>query len=601
MAIPALPVTLPLAQRVFGTWVTRLDRATLRADLLAGLLGAVLVLPQGIAFATLAGLPPQMGLATAILPCVVAALFGSSWHVMSGPTNTLSLALLAMLAPLAIAGSPAYIELALTVTLMVGLMQGLIALLRLGSVANFISPPALLGFTSGAALLIAAYALKDGLGLQGIGAHGAASVLAAVWRRADEVQFGAPFVAILTIAVALVVRRLAPRWPGMLLALAAGTALAAAINAGLLALAPVRTVGAIPAPWPVPHLPQIDLRALPELLGLAFALTIVALAQSVSIAKAVAARSGQRIDTNREFMGQGLSNIAGGLTSCYASCGSLNRSMPNLEAGARTPLASVFSALWLALLVLASAPWLALIPMAAIAGLLIVVAVSLLDLPQWRQLRALSSTDFAIAAATLVATVSLRLEVAILLGSLLSLGAYLQRTAKPAMRTMGFDSAAADRPFVVLAGASPNSTLPECPQLKLLRMEGAVYFGAAQHVSETLHALRDAPSAPRHLLVMSKSMNFIDPAGLQVWQDELRARRAVGGDLYFHRPRPPVLEIWERAGFLDALGRDHVFSDKHSAIAHIVPRLDPQVCANCRIRVFFECDRQPGAALAPEI
>ena len=128
-----------------------------------------------------------------------------------------------------------------------------------------------------------------------------------------------------------------------------------------------------------------------------------------------------------------------------------------------------------------------------------------------------------------------------------------------------------------------------------------MYFGAAQHVSDTLHALRDAPSAPKHLLVMSKSMNFIDPAGLQVWQDELRARRAAGGDLYFHRPRPPVLEIWERAGFLEALGRDHVFADKHSAIAHIVPRLNPQVCANCRIRVFFECDRQPGAASAPEI
>ena len=258
-------------------------------------------------------------------------------------------------------------------------------LLRLGSVANFISPPALLGFTSGAALLIATYALKDGVGLQGIDAHGAASVLVAVWQRAGEVQLGAPAVASLTIAVALAVRRLAPSWPGMLLALAAGTALAAAINAGLLGVAPVRTVGTIPSPWPVPHIPQIDLQALPELLGLAFALTIVALAQSVSIAKAVAARSGQRIDTNREFMGQGLSNIAGGLMSCYASSGSLNRSMPNLEAGARTPLASVFSALWLTLLVLASAPWLALIPMAAIAGLLVVVAVSLLDLPQWRQ------------------------------------------------------------------------------------------------------------------------------------------------------------------------------------------------------------------------
>jgi SulP family sulfate permease len=313
----------------------------------------------------------------------------------------------------------------------------------------------------------------------------------------------------------------------------------------------------------------------------------------------VAARSGQRIDANREFLGQGLSNLVGGLTSSYVSCGSLNRSLPNLEAGARTPLAGVLSALWLVALVALSAPLLAHIPMAAIAGLLVVVAISLLDPARWRQLYALSRGESWVALATLAATLALRIEIAILLGSLLSLGAYLQRTAKPAMRTMGFDTMAPGRPFVAIDERA--DALPECPQLKLLRMEGSVYFGAVQHVSDTLHALREPPTAPRHLLVMSKSMNFIDPAGVQLWADELRARRVIGGDLYFHRPRPPVLEMWQRAGFLHALGADHVFADKHSALARIVPRLDPQICAGCRIRLFAECDQQPGAALAPDI
>ncbi|MDP3246008.1 MAG: SulP family inorganic anion transporter, partial [Polaromonas sp.] len=333
------------------------------------------------------------------------------------------------------------------------------------------------------------------------------------------------------------------------------------------------------------------------LLGLAFALTIVALGQSISIAKAVAARSGQRIDANREFRGQGLSNTIGGFFSSYVSCGSLNRSMPNLEAGARTPLASVFSALLLLALVAVSAALLAQIPMAALAALLVLVAVSLLDLGRWRQLFSLSRTEFAVALATLAATVSIRLEIAILLGTLLSLMSFLYRTSKPAMRTMGFDSRAPDRQFVVLADSA--TPLPECPQLKLLRMEGAVYFGAAQHVSDTQHHLRAAPAAPRHLLVMSKSMNFIDPAGAQVWDEELRARRAEGGDLYFHRPRPPVLELWDRSGFLDTLGRDHVFADKQSAIARIVPRLDPAICAGCKVRIFGECALQPGATPEP--
>ncbi len=598
MSVPTAAPRPSTATRLFGSWVAELGPATLRADLQAGLLGAVLVLPQGIAFATLAGLPPQYGLATAILPCIVAALCGSSRHVVSGPTNALSLALFAMLAPLAVVGGPAYIELALALTVMVGVLQWLIGALRLGSVANFISPAALLGFTSGAALLIAVHALKDGLGLPAPDAPGAAGVLAQLLRAPAPIAPGALAVAALTAGVAFGLRRFAPRWPAMLLGLAAGGALALLINAGA-GWAPVRTVGALPLPWPVPHWPRVDAAALPELIGLAFALTLVALAQSIAIAKALAARSGQRIDANREFVGQGLANLVGGLTSSYVSCGSMNRSLPNLEAGARTPLAAVFSALWLVGLVLLSGPLLALIPLAAIAGLLWVVAASLLDWPAWRQLRRIAPGEFGVALATLAATLTLRLEVAILLGSLLSLGAYLHRTAKPAMRSMGFDSMAQDRPFVVLDGQP--AALPECPQLKLLRMEGSVYFGAAQHVSDTLHALRDAPAAPRHLLVMSKSMNFLDPAGLQVWQAELHERRARGGDLYFHRPRPPVLDLWRRAGFLDALGADHVFPDKHRAIAAIVPRLDPQICAQCRARVFHECAQQPGAPLAPDI
>ena len=157
---------IELASRLFGPWVRTVDRPTLRTDAVAGLLGALLVLPQGFAFATLAGLPPEYGLATAIVPCAIAALFGSSLHVVSGPTNMISLALFATLAPLALVGSPAYIQLALGVTLLVGLMQWLIGALRLGGLANFISPAALRGFTSGAAALIVLHSLPNLLGIR---------------------------------------------------------------------------------------------------------------------------------------------------------------------------------------------------------------------------------------------------------------------------------------------------------------------------------------------------------------------------------------------------------------------------------------------------
>jgi SulP family sulfate permease len=137
---------------------------------------------------------------------------------------------------------------------------------------------------------------------------------------------------------------------------------------------------------------------------------------------------------------------------------------------------------------------------------------------------------------------------------------------------------------------------PECPQLKLLRMEGSVWFGAEAHVADTLQALATQPQPPRHLLVMAKSMNFIDPAGAALWERERVRRRALGGDLYFHRPRPEVLQLWQSAGFVERLGADHLFADKRSAIAHIVPLLDGAVCARCPHRVFEECAQQPGGA-----
>jgi SulP family sulfate permease len=624
-------MTLPgrVAERLFGPWVRGVSPATLRLDAMAGLLGAVLVLPQGIAFATLAGLPPEYGLYTAIVPCIIAALFGSSWHVMSGPTNANSLALFAMLSPLAMAFSPAYIQLALAVTVMVGLLQWLIGALRLGVLANFISPAVLFGFTSGAALLIAVHALPDLLGLGAAPGHGAGAVLGHVLTQLPSAQPVALAVAAITLGVALLLRRFRRSWPYMLIGLVVATALAWGwrqyFSGGVTPSSALRTVGQIATPWPRFGVPSISWAQASDLVGLAFALTIVALGQAISIAKTVALRSGQRIDANREFRGQGLSNIVGGFFSCYVSCGSMNRSMPNLEAGARTPLASVFSALLLLVLVAVSAPMLAQIPMAALSALLVLVALSLLDFARWRQLFSLSRTDFGVALATMVATVTIRLEIAILLGMLLSLMSFLYRTSRPAMRTMGFDGRGLDRQFVVIDDAQPvaddvdrsagppqarpapaggsavhevtsvGAFLPECPQLKLLRMEGEVYFGATQHVADILHALRSQPNPQKHLLVMAKSMNFIDLAGAELWAAELAARRAMGGNLYFHRPRPEVIRMWRKTGFTAVLGPEHQFPDKFTAISTIFSKLDPEICRHCSARIFWECKTAPGA------
>lgn len=289
-----------------GSWVHDITPAVLRSDAMAGLLGALLVLPQGMAFALLAGLPPQYGLYTAVVPCVIAGLFGSSRHVLSGPTNANSLALFAVLAPMAVPGSQGYVELALAVTVLVGLMQLAVSLLRLGVLANFISPAALFGFTSGAAILIALHALKDAFGIARDAAHGLSETFSALF--AGEVSAAAIAVTLATLACALAVRR----WTG-----AGRTCLPAwrraRPRAGWPFVRPRRCrPGTDRAALPPLHIPDVDWRRLPDMLGVAVPLTIVALAQSISIAKAVAQRSGQPIDPNREFFGQGLSNAWAG-------------------------------------------------------------------------------------------------------------------------------------------------------------------------------------------------------------------------------------------------------------------------------------------------
>ena len=598
-------MTVPAAQggtggvlgRLLPAWRHRISPASLRADLIAGLLGAVLVLPQGVAFATLAGLPPQYGIYAAVIPCIVAALFGSSWHVMSGPTNANSLALFAMLSPVAFAGSPEYINLALAVTVMVGLLQLAVGTLRLGSLANFISPSVLLGFTCGAATLIGLYALKDLFGLAVPTGTSAFGVVRFLLDNADTINWSAFTVAAVTLAVTLAVKRVSRRLPFMLIGLLAGYGIALLLNAPGWSEGArhVNVVGPIPSAIPPLHVPDISWQAIPDLLGIAAALTIVALGQSISIAKAVALRSGQHIDANREFIGQGLSNIAGGFFSAYISCGSLNRSMPNYEAGAQTPLASIFSAVLLVVLVTASAPLLARIPLAAIAAMLMLVAWGLFDFARLRRIASLSQTEFAIAVSTFAATLAIRLEMAVLLGTILSLVAYLYRTSRPAVRSLVPDADDPDRRFTPLDEL--HRPQPECPQLKLLRMEGAIYFGAVQYVTDRLHEARSAHPGQIHLLAMTKSMNFIDLAGAEMWESELAERRATGGDLYFHRPRTQVLQTWDQTGFALKLGEGHIFSTKRQALHTIIARLDPARCAQCQARIFEECASRPGGAL----
>jgi sulfate permease, SulP family len=567
----------------FLSWRDRITRLTLRADLLAGLVGALLVLPQAVAFATLAGVPPEYGLYGAMLPVVVGALWGSSSHLVSGPTNATSLMVFAMLGALATPFTPDYIRLVLTLNLMIGLIKLGLGVARLGALVNFISTTVILGFTAGAGLLIIAAQLHNFFGLAVAQEPSFAGAIATFFAHLGDIDGSAAAVGAVTLVAALLAKRLVPRIPYMLAGMIVGSAFAYALaRAGV---AQVMTIGALPSAVPGLSLPDFSAGTWRMLAPAALALTLIGLTEAVSSARAVAARSGERIDGNQEFIGQGLANIAGAFTSSYPTSGSFNRSGANFEAGARTPLAAIFSAGFLLLILLFVSPLAAYIPLAAMAALLFMVAWGLIDFDLIRATVRASRSETLVLVVTFLSTLSLQLEFAILVGVLCSLLVYLDRTTHPAIHAVAPDPASPQRRFVPVTA----KTLEECPQLALVRVDGSLFFGAVDHVHEALLRVRAAAPARAHLLLIGSGINFVDVAGAELLVREAQTQRDRGGALYLCNLKPGVTTMLERGGYLDRLGRDHVFATKSAAVQAIYPRLDSAICRTCPARIFVEC------------
>jgi len=389
---------------------------SVRADLLAGLTGAVVVLPQAMAFATLAGLPPQYGLYAAMLPCIVAALFGSSRLMVTGPANAISLTTMALIAPLAAVGSPDYVRLVLTLSFLVGAMQLLLGLARVGAIVDKVPHAVVVGFTAGAAILIVNSQLGALLGLDlPRGTSVLTNVRAALTQHA-AIQWPAVIAAAATVVTALAWRPLNRFVPAMLAAVIVGTLVAHAVALSMPQWPVLATVQALAGTLPPLSMPDLSVDTVRSLFGATLVMTLLALTEAVAIAKAVARRYGDALDGNREFVGQGLANIVGSLFSAMPASGSFNRSGVNVEAGARTPLAAASAALFLVLILFFVSPWTRLLPLAVIAGLLLVVARGLID---WREIARLwreEKVERLPLAVTLLGTVTLSLEWAILLG-----------------------------------------------------------------------------------------------------------------------------------------------------------------------------------------
>ena len=565
----------------FLAWRHRVNRATLRLDLLAGLVAAVMVLPQGVAFATLAGMPPEYGLYGAMLPAIVGALWGSSWHLVSGPTNATSLMVFATVSAFATPFTPAYVSLVLTLNLMVGLVKLGLGVARLGTLVNFISTAVVIGFTAGAGLLIIGAQLRN---FFGIDIPQDASFLLGIRNFVAHIGETDPAVLAVgafTLLAALAGKRFLPQVPYMLTGIVAGALFAWLL--GVFGVAQVPTIGELPSAVPPLSVPDMSLHTWQTLAPIALALTVIGLSEAISSARAVALKSGQRIDGNQEFIGQGLANIAGAFTSSYPTSGSFNRTGANYEAGARTPLACVFSAFFLLAILLLVRPLATFLPVASMAAVLFIVAWGLIDIAAMRRVWRTSRTDALTMAVTFVATLTIRLEVAILVGVLVSLLIYLNWATHPQVVRVIPDPRA-QRRF-----RAPEADSPLCPQLDILRIDGALFFGSVEHIRDEIEAAREARPATRHLLLIGTGVNLIDNAGAELLAWLARSLRESGVTLYLCKFRPVVLAVLERGGAIEEIGAGNVFPTKEQAIATIYPKLDAAKCAACAARIFSEC------------
>jgi SulP family sulfate permease len=550
---------------------------------MAGLTVAVVAVPQCIAYASIAGLPPTYGLYSAAVAVAFGALWGSSRFLSTGPTNAISILVLSILSPLAVVGAPEYLMAASLMALVVGALCIVFGFAGFGVLVNFASRAVLLGFTAGAGILIAVGQLQNLLRLDVPRSPQLWRTVVNVAAGVDQTHIVSALLGLGTVLVILVLDGYFRRLPGALVALVGAGVVVAAVGVDRLG---VEVVGDVPRAMPTLTGFSLGWVLDNDLVGPLFmgslAVAALGLVEAVSIAREIARQSGERLDVGQELIGQGVANIASGLFSGYACSGSFTRSAINFQSGARTQLSSLFCGVLILGGIFAFGPLAAYLPRAALAGMIMLIAYRMVD---WRGVRRVlrsSRTDTAIMLTTFAATLVLPLEFAVLAGVMLSLAIFVYRSSLPTVQAVV--------PDPTFSYFVPHERGPACPQLGVIDIHGDLFFGAASHVEDKLLNNFEVNPGQNFLLLRMSGVNQCDLSGIDVLEGLLRLYRGADGDLFLVQVEPQVREMMRVSGFEQVLGHDH-FLDHKTAVEWIFDHvLDPAVCCyECEHRVFAEC------------
>lgn len=411
-------------QLPFSKWLPEYQTpGTIRADIFAGLTGAIVVMPQGIAFALLAGMPPHYGLYAAMIPCLIAALFGSSRLMVTGPANAISLTTMALISPLALPESSQYVGYVLTLSFLVGAIQLLLGISKAGKWVEQIPHSVIVGFTVGAAILIINSQLGTLLGINIPRGKSVLETISAVTSALlnNQWQIAAPALVLFTLIAIRLWKPLNRFLPAMLVAVVLGSIAAALLEIFLPSIAAFKRVQEIPGAFPPISTPDLSGETLQKLFSAALIMTLLASTEAMAIARAIALKTKDQFNANQEFIGQGLANLCGSFFSAYPASGSFNRTGVNLASGAKTPLSAICAAVFLLILLAFLSPLAKHIPYVVIASLLLVVAWNLIDIKQIRHEFQMGIREWLPMFITGVGTITISLEWAILSGIISSI------------------------------------------------------------------------------------------------------------------------------------------------------------------------------------
>lgn len=551
-------------------WGRHYGRETLSSDLLAAVIVTIMLVPQSLAYAMLAGLPPEVGLYASILPLVAYAIFGTSRTLAVGPVAVVSLMTASAIGEVAAQGTTDYLTAAVVLALLSGGMLVLMGLFRLGFVANFLSHPVISGFITAAGLLIAAGQLRHVLGVNEGSGHlheilgGLAGSMGAV--NPFTLAIGGGVLAFLYFAriwlkPMLRAIGLGPRLAdsftkaGPVFAVAATIWIVTSLDLGAEG---VSLVGAIPSGLPPIGLPSIDLEVVRVLLLPAFLISLVGFVESVSVAQTLASKRRQRIQPDQELIGLGAANIASGISAGYPVTGGFARSVVNFDAGAQTPAAGVFTAIGIALATLFLTPWLANLPQATLAATIIVAVLSLVDMKAIGRVWRYSKVDFSAMAVTIAGTLFMGVETGIVLGVVLSLLLHLYRSSRPHVAVVG--QVQGTEHFRNI----DRHAVETRPDLVTIRIDESLYFANSRFLEDKVAALVAERPEVRHVVLMCSAINAIDASALESLEEINHRLSDAGIKLHLSEVKGPVMDRLQRTDFLDHLS-GRVFLSQYEA------------------------------------